>query len=310
MQQVVIKGRTYLHAYFVAKEYGYAPAHIRELYDQHHVLGVFWKGTLYLDAESWHMYQTRHATKPANAATSVNAVSLGEHRYMHHASERRSRYERDEHELRPQPQKPSTTATASASTRAHTRAVEAAVPVPAATTDRSAKPHVKRLHVALADAESVEVETVGAVDTHYRPAERPPISYTGELIVEEIYADDAVETIAEAVQQPVSISKPESEIVPKTIATPAVDTEAEAETEVDTSADHDREKPKRPSLVTMIRGLWQPKAQRVVLVMSMLLIVVGLASVLFLEQHMVVSHETTETSWRLSWQSALALWSR
>ena len=289
MQQVVLKGQTYLHAYYVAKEYGYAPAYIRELYDTEVVEGVFYKGTLYLEADSWEAYvamPTNEANEATNTqfveATTTAGSTTAEHRYTHHAKERTSRYEKDSHDLYPHPKK----------------AAASAADLNSATTDTvrqsDQKVHAtsKQLPVTLAEAEAVVIKTVGSDQTSYTATERPPIAYTGQLEVTEVYAEETAPDVATPVMNA-------SNHAEATHTQPAPEHIHKRESELVTTDEQ----------TTVVR--WkQVFGLRTTVMIAAVCVGVSLFSVLFVESYMVVNQDKTESNWRVTWQVAATLLSR
>lgn len=284
MRQLVIKGRTYVHAYYVSKEYGYAPAYIRELYDTEAIEGIFYKGTLYLDVDSWQKYVAAHTTEAAKMNNTMpTATTPKEHRYRHHANERRSKYEADTHDLWPQPKKAAIVAADSTTSIAET-SLQTAPKVHSTS---------KRLPVTLAGAESLPVETVGSGHTSYAATERPPISYTGELVVEEIYSGEEVSNTADMATTTDTVLFEEEVVKEK---------QPQSETHTESIS---------RSRVVSSSIVWQRVlgTQTIALVMTVG-IVASLLSLLFVEHYMIVSQDEIETTWRVSWQAATALLNR
>lgn len=318
MQQMVIKGRTYLNAYYVAKEFGYAPAYLRDLYDTNEVVGVFWKNSLYLDATSWQAYVDTHSqaasagqihTTLEKTSDTKAATAVGEHHYLHHAKPRRSRYERDPHDLMPQPKKlniaSDETAPAADKNATATDANEA-VRTPSQPT---------KLEVNLADAESVRIQTIGPTSTVYTPAERPQIQYQGSIPISVIYEDDEAEMDAEMA----TAAEPETETETETETAPDGDTtdratEAEAPTKkarAVAASPQNKATAKDDASATKTaasrRRFRLPALGLPAVAVLVLLAVASLASVLFVEQYVVAGENGIETSWRLSMQAA-TLW--
>ena len=299
MQQVVIKGRTYLNAYFVAKAFGYAPAYLRELYDTEEVAGVFWKNSLFLDAVSWQAYVDTHGENRTASARHAVAVAAGaatpttdEHHYLHHAKTRQSKYERDPSDLIPQPKK------AADSAANATTSEDAEVDTKTTTTS------TMRVPVTLADAEAVRVQTIGPTSTDYAAAERPSVRYQGKLSVEAVLDDDTAEEMVEA-------ASPDSPAAAVAVSShtshPEVvnDPEPEATDEAgDTAA--------TPTTHTGVIGRFRllivsQTVQRSLVGLLVMVIGLGLCSLLLMEQYIVAGTEGMESSWRLSLQAA-SLW--
>lgn len=323
MQQVVIKGRTYLSAYYVAKEFGYAPAYLRDLYDTNEVVGVFWKNSLYLDAVSWQTYVDTHSQAVSTGqihttlektsdkkATDTKAVTaVDEHHYLHHAKPRRSRYERDPHDLMPQPKKLRVASDETAptiGTVTEAAGDDQAVRTPSRPT---------KLKVNLADAEPVRVQTIGPTSTVYTATERPKIQYQGSIPISVIYEDDEVEVDAEmsTIAEPEMETETEAETAPEAdTADRAPETEAPAKKAPTVAASPQKKAPAKDDATTATatssrRRFRLPALGLPVVAVLVLLAVASLASVLFVEQYVVAGENGIETSWRLSMQAA-TLW--